>query len=91
MEPNLKHGDVVLVRKSDFLPNMLRSESLEDATERARILRRDDDTWAAHSWLLHQPPFVLQGDVVVFRSPSTAFPNEYNIKRIIAQGGQLVR
>lgn len=88
MEPALKDGDVVLVRKSDVLPGLFRSESLEDATERARIMRRDGNV--TKPFFFHRPPVVLAGDVAVFRNPTTAFPSEYNIKRVVALGDQLV-
>ena len=88
MEPSLREGDVVLVRKADiftFLPSSLTEEEL---TTRACMLRIEGNT---QSLLLSRPPLVLPGDVVVFCNPNKAFPNEHNIKRVMAVGGQMVR
>jgi signal peptidase I len=88
MEPSLHDGDVLLVRKADILPLVTRNSSEEDMAMRARILR--DEGHYHHSILLARPPMVLPGDVIVFCSPKTAFPNEYHIKRVMGVGGQMV-
>jgi len=88
MEPSLQDGDVVLVRKADicsFLPSNLTDEEL---ATRARILRIERNV---QPLLFARPPIVVPGDVVVFCNPNKAFPNEQNIKRVLAVGGQMVR
>lgn len=87
MEPSLQEGDVVLVRKADLFPIVLpRLE--KELTSRARLVRIEG---SEQSLLLSRPPLVLPGDVVVFGNPNKAFPNEYNIKRVMAVAGQVIR
>jgi signal peptidase I len=88
MEPSLRDGDVLLVRKADILPLVARNSSEEDMALRARILSVEGHQ---RSILLARPPVVLPGDVIVFCSPKTAFPNEDHIKRVMGVGGQMVR
>ena len=88
MEPSLREGDVVLVRKADILPVLASSGSGEEFTTRAQILRIEGHQ---QSLLFARPPVLLPGDVVVFCNPMKAFPNEYNIKRVLGVGGQMVR
>ena len=88
MEPSLRDGDVVLVRKADILPLVTSNALEEDMTMRARILR---DEGHPRSIVFARPPMVLPGDVIVFCSPKTAFPNECHIKRVVGVGGQMVR
>ena len=88
MEPSLRDGDVILVRKADVASFLVPSKSEEDVIMRTRILQREG---GARSLLLARPPMVTPGDVVVFASPSTAFPNEYHIKRVMGIGGQMVQ
>lgn len=103
MEPALKEGDVVLVRKADRFAGsfdrdvkveiMMGSESA-DARELARILKRirDGSSYTEDCLsVIRRPPLVLPGHVVVFASPKAAFPNEYHLKRVVAVGGQQVR
>ena len=83
MEPSLMDGDVVLVRKADFLPIVLPYiHSEQELTTRARLLRAEGN--GEQALLLSRPPNVLPGDVVVFDNPSKAFPKEPNIKRVVA-------
>jgi signal peptidase I len=88
MMPSLCDGDVILVRKADILPMIVRDSSEEDIASQARILRLEGHQ---QSNLFARPPMVVPGDVIVFCSPQTAFPNEYHIKRVIGIGGQMVR
>jgi signal peptidase I len=88
MMPSLCDGDVLLVRKADILPIIVKDSSEEVIASRARILRLEGHQQPI---LFARPPMVLPGDVIVFFSPQTAFPNEYLIKRVIGVGGQMVR
>lgn len=88
MEPHLQEGDVVLVRKADIFNFLSRSLTEEELTTRARMQRIEG---SQQSLLFSRPPLILPGDVVVFCNPNYAFPNEYNIKRVMAVGGQMVR
>jgi len=91
MEPTLKDGDVLLVRKSDTLADYILATP-EDETDRARLKRMEDNmSGYMDSIIISSPPMVLAGCVVVFCSPKTAFPHEYHVKRVAAVGGQLVR
>jgi signal peptidase I len=89
MEPTLKDGDVVLVRKSDILADYNLSGTVEqDETDRARLKRMEATMSGSMDHpLMSRPPLVLGGHVVVFCSPKKAFPH---VKRVAAVGGQLV-
>jgi signal peptidase I len=90
MEPSLMDGDVVLVRRVDFLPIILPYiHTQQELTTRARLLRAEGN--GEQALLLSRPPLVLPGDVVVFANPSRAFPSEPNIKRVVAVAGQVMR
>lgn len=92
MEPTLKHGDILLVRKSDILGHYKWSADAEDETDRARLKRMEATMSGTMDHpIMSRPPLVLAGHVVVFSSPKAAFPHEYHIKRVAAVGGQLVR
>jgi len=90
MEPTLKDGDVLLVRKSDIFANYGFTQSKDEA-DRARI-KRIEATMNANPDhpIMSTPPLVLPGNIVVFLSPHTAFPHEYRVKRVIGVGGQMV-
>lgn len=90
MEPSLKEGDMVLVRKADMLPAFIvnSSKSTTELPTRAQIQRIEGDKRAP---IFARPPMALPGDIVVFCSQQTAFPNEYHIKRVMAASGQMVR
>ena len=103
MEPALKEGDIVLVRKADRFGGsfdrdikidiMMASESA-DARELSRILKkiRDGNSYTEDCLsVIRRPPLVLPGHVVVFASPKAALPNEYHLKRVVAVAGQQVR
>ncbi len=92
MEPTLKEGDVLLVRKSDVLSDFHFMTEPDDATDRARIKRMEASiSNSIDHPLISRPPIAVVGHVVVFTSPKTAFPHEYHVKRVAAVGGQLVR
>lgn len=96
MEPSLKDGDVVLVRKADIVRFLVKDISniftaydfgTRELTSEERILQIE----GRPARILSRPPLVVPGDVVVFCNPNTAFPNQNIIKRIVATGGQMVR
>jgi hypothetical protein len=103
MEPALKDGDVVLVRKADRFADsfdhdnnidiMMGSESA-DSRELERIVKRirDGSSYTEDCLsVIRRPPLVLPGHVVVFASPKAAFPSEHHLKRVVGVGGQKVR
>jgi len=84
MEPSLHHGDVLLVRKSDLLPEYMWQrwmsvgrdcEEEEENQNALKVLAMDasmgrpiGDLWVGYSYL--KPPTVHQlGSVIVFRAP----------------------
>mmetsp|Transcript_42834 Transcript_42834/g.48672 ORF Transcript_42834/g.48672 Transcript_42834/m.48672 type:complete len:198 (-) Transcript_42834:128-721(-) len=90
MEPSLKDGDLVLVRKSDTFTNYSFSE-VDGETDRARINRIEATVnGVENNAIISTPPMVLTGEVIVFLDPH-AFPNKTQIKRVIGVGGQMVR
>jgi signal peptidase I len=97
MEPTLKDGDVVLVRKSDVW-NPRASSSLplpEDdpkSAERQKLKQLEQmhcKSNGSNSWLLQKPPSILSGSAVVYKSPQE-YPAVWTIKRVIGVGGQVV-
>jgi signal peptidase I len=95
MEPTLKDGDVVLVRKSDvWNPRALPSPSEGDTkqVERQKLKQVEQmhcKSNGSNSWLLQKPPSILTGSVVVYKSPQE-YPATWTIKRVIGLGGQVV-
>lgn len=90
MEPTLKDGDILLVRKSDILADYTMTTT-EDATDRARLKRMEATmSGSVDHPIMSRPPMVLVGHVVVFCNPKKAFPHEYHVKRVTGVGGQLV-
>lgn len=130
MEPTLKDGDVVVVRKSDgiwqrwtrqwpkqqqqHIDHSTRDEVEENATidtpsssfddddgdgngdyrwaiERGNVLEYEKDHCRSSprtGWL-RTPPVPTTGNIVVFQDPET-YPSQWNIKRVIGLGGQVV-
>jgi|UPI000581A13B signal peptidase I len=104
MEPAIKEGDILLVRKADrgllleSLAYLVHGEAETDAVdteERARLLRFDAIHGAGDhvpmSRLYENPPLALAGHVVVYKSPSAALPDELLVKRVTGVGGQHLR
>jgi signal peptidase I len=81
MEPTFQSGDIVLVRKSD---TPLAGPDPHDPDLKA-VRLHEARLGMGGDWI-SRPPLVKQGDVVVFASPAN--PQDANIKRIIAVGGQ---
>jgi signal peptidase I len=95
MEPTLKDGDVVLVRKSDVWNPRALPPSQDDPkqVERQKVNQIEQmhcKSNGSHSWLLQKPPSILSGSVVVYKSPQE-YPADWTIKRVIGLGGQVVR
>ena len=95
MEPTLKDGDVVLVRKSDVWnpwPSPAPPEDDAKQVEQQKVKQveqmhcKSDGT---NSWLIQKPPTTLSGSVVVYKSPQE-YPAAWTIKRVIGLGGQVV-
>jgi signal peptidase I len=91
MEPTLKDGDVLLVRKSDILADYNLTTTEQNETDRARLKRMEATMSGTMDHpIMSRPPLVLSGHAVVFYSPKKAFPHEYHVKRVAGVGGQLV-
>jgi signal peptidase I len=90
MEPALKDGDMILVRKTDFFPNYSISSESDDEKDLARSEKLELINSGYNAGIISSPPMVFQGHVVVFASPKTAFPKEYHVKRVTGIGGQMV-
>jgi signal peptidase I len=93
MEPTLKDGDIVVVRKSDgYYWQDDAIKDVEKKLERERVLHLEQVhcSQTAGSWLLRRPPIPATGNIVVYRDPEE-FPSKWNIKRVIGLGGQVVR
>ena len=107
MQPCLKEGDVVLVRKCDFFPyyqkhgrgiNDLHSNedgpNLDEETDRDKLIQMNMLCGRSQPHQFNiwtSPPLSLPGDVVVFMIPQTFSPIELEMKRVIGLGGQRVR
>lgn len=99
MEPSLRDGDIVLVRKCDsgaLVDAVGRLFfSSEEETERARVRRYEQLQGASQyipaSKFYDCPPTALSGHVVVYKDPEKAFPTELAVKRVVALGGQWLR
>ena len=107
MEPNLHHGDIVLVRKCDFgtLVDVVLSLIVGDrkendpmsknsTTERARLVRYESVqgiTTHAPVSRLYETPPLALTGQVVVFQDPTTFPPQLTVKRVIGVGGQWVR
>lgn len=102
MEPSLRDGDIVLVRKCDsgaladaVVRLLVSSDNNSGETERARVRRYEQLQGASQyvpaSKLYECPPTALTGHVVVYKDPEKAFPTELTVKRVVGLGGQWLR
>jgi signal peptidase I len=100
MEPSLKDGDILLVRKSDNMLwqywNNKTSDKLSESVERTFQRDRLEEFEALHCSttpsIIQKPPMPLTGDVVVYKDPRDYNPQQkMNIKRVVGLGGQIVR
>ena len=104
MEPALCDGDVVLIRKVDFLPRYFRnkftvddllddeSDKLEEENDIQKALRMDASVGKSpgdNLTLWRSPPNVMPGDIIAFTNPEAQENTE--IKRLIGIGGQRIR
>jgi len=101
MEPLLKDGDVLLVRKADA-GSLLRGlgvlgsgDSDHYEQERQRVVRYEllqGGLQQHHSGLLYgRPPTVVAGDLVVYQNPGQMARQEFLVKRAVGVGGQWIR
>lgn len=100
MEPSLRDGDILLVRKCDLgvVPEAIKSLIVGDAassrnTERARLLRHEllyAMPENAVARLYECPPVALPGHIVVYKDPLVPF-TQVCVKRVIGVGGQVLR
>ena len=93
MEPSLKHGDIVIVRKAD---GIWQKQTRKDEDPLLTFQRRQQiDLEKIHchsngvSWLIHKPPTPVLDDIIVFKDPSE-YPWKYSIKRVVGLGQQVV-
>ena len=98
MEPTLRQGDIVLVRKADggLFPRLLKSlvfgSNDMDITDGAAppppfVAAQPEPTFAR---LYERPPKIQRGQVIVLKSVDTAFPDEWHIKRVWGTPGTWV-
>ncbi|CAB9513557.1 Signal peptidase, peptidase S26 [Seminavis robusta] len=103
MEPNLKHGDILVIRKADF-PLLRRQKGNVDESLLEDIHGEDDETKTrrvreyefqhfmakedATVWA-RWPPWPLRGQIVTYRSPDV-YPPHLVIKRVVGVAGQVV-
>jgi signal peptidase I len=97
MEPTLRDGDIIFVRKCDagaLVDAVMRFlVSSEGETERARVRRYEQlqSQYVPASKIYERPPTALAGHIVVYKDPEKAFPTELAVKRVVALGGQWLR
>ncbi len=93
MEPSLRHGDIVVVRKSDGIWQKQTRKEEDPMLTFQRRHQIDLEKIHCHSngvsWLLHKPPTPIVDDIVVYKDP-TEYPWKYSIKRVIGLGQQVV-
>jgi signal peptidase I len=100
MEPALKDGDILLVRKCDAgsITSLLLTDDngpVNDDRECAVRYERlqqglQSGTTGGGGWLASRPPLALPGQVLVYQNPLSV-AKEYFIKRVAAVGGQWLR
>lgn len=94
MEPTLKDGDIVFVRKSDGIWQQQTRQ--KEATEKKIERQTLEDFEQAHCsaspyyWLLKNPPLPLTGDIVIYKDKESYNSSKWNIKRVVGLGGQVV-
>lgn len=97
MEPALRQGDVVCVRKADggLLPRLVTSLVFGDDNDHDDELPSVAvDTRVAEpsfARLYDRPPAVRRGQVIVLKSVDTAFPEEWHVKRVWGVPGTWVQ
>lgn len=66
-------------------------DNIEWAIERERVLAYEREYCNSNGsiGLLRKPPTPITGNIVVFKNPER-FPDQWNIKRVVALGGQIV-
>jgi len=104
MDQTICDGDIVLIRKVDFLPHYFKNkltvrdleddenDNLEQDNDMRKSLRMDASVGkpAGDSLTLwRSPPMVLPGDVIAFTNPQAMESTE--VKRAIGIGGQRIR
>ena len=93
MEPSLKHGDIVIVRKADGIWQKQTRKNEDPLLTFQRRQQLDLERTHCHSngvsWLIHKPPTPTINDIIVFKDP-TEYPWKYSIKRVIGLGHQVV-
>lgn len=93
MEPSLKHGDIVVVRKSDGIWQRKTRKDEDPMLTFQRDHQRDLEQIHCNSngvgWLLHKPPMPVVGDIIVYQDP-TEYPPRYSIKRVVGLGQQII-
>ena len=89
MEPTLRQGDVVCVRKADggLLPRLVKSlifgDEQEEQTEQVMMAGGSSpSTEPSFARLYDRPPAVQRGQIIVLKSVDTAFPDEWHAKRV---------
>eukprot|EP00977_Amphora_coffeiformis_P012884 scaffold3276_cov168-Amphora_coffeaeformis.AAC.1 len=85
MEPALRQGDVVCVRKADggLLPRLVKSLIFGDQEEPTEeIMMAGSPKEPSFARLYDRPPAVQRGQVIVLKSVDTAFPDEWHVKRV---------
>lgn len=104
MEPSLKDGDVVLVRKCEagtftsslWLWTTNRNNNVdadrECAVRHERLQQKLQSGMGGgeSGWIASRPPLVLPGQVLVYQNP-LSLTKEYFVKRVAAVGGQWLR
>ncbi|GKZ00439.1 hypothetical protein MPSEU_000996500 [Mayamaea pseudoterrestris] len=103
MEPTLRDGDVLFIRKSDFgiIPETLwniifdvSGNHDDQSKDRARLIRYESLHGIGneqHARVYSNPPVALNGQVVVYKDPDAGIPSKLCVKRLVGVGGQLVR